>query len=64
MIFYNNLSDLSEKIQKYKKNNKERKAIARNGKIKYFKYFNSKIVSQHIVNKTFEFKVNKTFWEN
>jgi len=64
MIFYNNLSDLSEKIQKYKKNNKERKTIARNGKMKYFKYFNSKIVSQYIINKTFEFKVNKNFWEN
>jgi len=64
MIFYNNLSDLSEKIQKYKKNNKERKTIARNGKMKYFKYFNSKIVSQYIINKTFEFKVTKNFWEN
>ena len=63
MIFYNNLNDLSEKIQRYKKNKKERNKIARNGKIKYFKYFNSNIVSQYIINKTFEFKTEKTFWE-
>ena len=37
--------------------------IARNGKLKYFKYFNSNIVSQYIINKTFEFKTEKTFWE-
>jgi len=63
MIFYNNLNDLTEKIQKYKRDNKERKTIAKNGKKKYFKYFNSNIVSQYIVNKTFEFKKVKTFWE-
>ena len=63
MIFYNSLNDLSEKIQKYKKNTKERNKIARNGKLKYFKYFNSNIVSQYIINKTFEFKTEKTFWE-
>jgi len=63
MIFYNNISDLTEKIQKYKKNNKERNLIAKNGKKKYFKYFNSNIVSQYIVDKTFEINKSKTFWE-
>jgi glycosyltransferase involved in cell wall biosynthesis len=63
MIFYKNLSDLTEKIQKYKKNKKEREKIAMNGKRKYFKYFNSNIVSQYIVNKVFEIKTEKTFWE-
>ncbi len=63
MIFYNNLSDLTEKIQKYKKNKYERKKIAKNGKKKYFKYFNSNIVSQFIINKSFEFKTTKTYWE-
>ena len=63
MIFYNNLNDLTEKIQKYKINKKEREMIAKNGKKKYFKYFNSNIVSQYIVDKSFEFKVKKTFWE-
>ncbi len=63
MIFYTNLNDLTEKIQKYKKNKYERKKIAKNGKKKYFKYFNSNIVSQFIINKTFEFKTTKTYWE-
>ena len=64
MIFYNNLDDLTEKIQKYKKNTKERISISRSGKKKYFKYFNSNIVSQHIVDKTFDIKSKKVFWEN
>ena len=63
MIFYTNLNDLTEKIQKYKKNNHESEKIAKNGKKKYFKYFNSNIVSQFIINKTFEFKTTKTYWE-
>ena len=63
MIFYKNFNDLTEKIQKYKKNRYERKKIAENGKKKYFKYFNSNIVSQFIINKTFEFKTTKTYWE-
>ena len=37
--------------------------IAKNGKKKYFKYFNSNVVSQFIINKTFEFKTTKTYWE-
>ena len=64
MIFYDNIDDLSEKINRYKKNDKERKKIAKNGKNKYFKYFNSNIVSQYIVNKTFEIKSNKIIWES
>ena len=63
MIFYDNMDDLSEKINKYKKNDKERKKIAKNGKKKQFKYFNSNIVAKYIVNKTFEIKSNKTIWE-
>ena len=55
-IFYNSISDLSEKIFKYKKDNIKRRNIARNGKIKYMKYFNSDIVSQFIIDKTFDLK--------
>ena len=40
MIFYDNISDLSDKINYYKKNEKIRKKIASNGKKKYFKLFN------------------------
>lgn len=63
-IFYNNISDLSEKILKYKKDSKNRKLIAKNGKNKYFKYFNSSLVSDYIVKKTLDIKSsNKFLWD-
>ena len=61
IITYNNLEDLSEKIQKYKKNEKKRKVIAKNGKKKYLKYFNSDIVSKFIVNKTLDINKKERF---
>ena len=36
IIFYKDIDDLSYKLNKYKKNIKERKMIARNGKNSYF----------------------------
>ena len=64
MIFYKNIDDLSYKFHKYKKDKKQGKKIARNGKIKYFKYFNSNLVSSFIINKTFDFSYkNKFLWE-
>ena len=63
-IFYNDISDLSEKILKYKKDSKNRKLIAKNGKNKYFKYFNSNLVSDYIVKKSFDIKGgNKFLWD-
>ena len=59
MIFYKDMNDLSEKIHKFKVNIKEGKKIARNGKLKYFKYFNSSIVSDFIINRTFDTKFKK-----
>jgi glycosyltransferase involved in cell wall biosynthesis len=56
IIFYKNLEDLSEKINKFKKDKRQGKLIASNGKKKYFKYFNSTIVSNYILNKTFGIK--------
>ena len=41
MVFYKNISDLTEKILKISKDEKLRKSIAKKGKDKYFKYFNS-----------------------
>ncbi len=62
-IFYKDIEDLSEKILKFKKDNKKRKLIARNGKNKYMKYFNSDIISQYMIDKTFDFKnKNKYIW--
>ena len=53
LIFYDNINDLGEKLNRYKKDIKLGKKIAEAGKRKYFKYFNSDIVSDYIISKTF-----------
>ena len=60
-IFYKDINDLAEKILKYKKDNSKRKKISKNGKIKYMKYYNSNIVSQYIIDKTFDFKSKRNY---
>ena len=62
IVLYKNINDLSEKIIKYSNDNILRNNIARNGRNKYFKYFNSTIISEFILNKTFDIKKNY-FWE-
>ena len=63
MIFYKNIEDLSYKLNKYKKEKKIGKKIAQKGKKKYFKIFNSKIVSDYIISKTFDIKTKyKIAW--
>ena len=65
MVFYKNVSDLSEKILKISRDEKLRKSIGKKGKNKYFKYFNSNIVADFIINKTLEInKKNKYLWHN
>ena len=66
MIFYNNINDLSEKITKFTQEERLRKKIARNGKIKYLKHFNSTVVANYIINKTYDKKIKKNsfLWEN
>jgi len=65
MVFYKNISDLSEKILKISKDEKLRKKIGKNGKKKYLKYFNSTLVADFIVNKTFEINNKKKYvWFN
>ena len=62
-VFYQNIDDLVDKILKYKKDNKKRKIIARNGKLKYMKYFNSTLVSQYMIDQIFDFKAKyKYIW--
>ena len=56
LVFYKNIDDLSYKLNKYKKDEKLRKNIAKNGKKKYFKYFNSTLVAQYIIEKTLDTK--------
>ena len=64
MIFYNDINDLSDKINRYKVDKFERKKIAKAGKKKYFRYFNSTIVSNYILSKTFGFEPNDKFiWD-
>ena len=64
IIFYNNIDDLSYKLNKFKKDKKIGKKIAENGKKKYFKFFNSDLVSEFILSKTFDYKLkNKIIWD-
>ncbi len=65
MVFYKSLNDLSEKISKISRDEKLRKKIGKNGRNKYLKYFNSTLVADFILNKTFDIKVkNKYLWHN
>jgi len=53
IIFYDNITDLSEKIKFYKKNEKSRIRIAKNGKKKYFELFNERKTTKYIIDKSF-----------
>ena len=64
VVFYKDLNDLSYKMNKYKKDIKNRKKIARSGRKFYFKYFNSTLVADYIINKTLDLKSSQSFiWE-
>ena len=64
MIFYKNTSDLSEKIIKVSNDEKLRKSIAKAGKEKYLRHFNSTKVSEFIIEKTLDIKSDKRYyWE-
>ena len=65
IIFYNDINDLSYKINKYKRDTKEAKKIAKKGRDTYIKNFNSTIVADFILSKTFDYKSkNRFIWEN
>ena len=65
MVFYKNTNDLSAKIIEIANDEKLRKSIAKKGKEKYFKYFNSTIVADYIIKKTFGINDNsKYYWEH
>jgi spore maturation protein CgeB len=64
IVYYDNLDDLSYKLNKYKNDYKERKRIAKNGRDFYLKRFNSTIVADYILSKTLNYKNNNNFiWE-
>jgi glycosyltransferase involved in cell wall biosynthesis len=65
IIFYDNINDLSEKLNKYKKDKKDGKKIAKAGKLKYLRYFNSDLVTDYIISKTLGMYTNKKYiWDN
>jgi len=65
MVFYKNVNDLSEKILGLCNDDKRRKSIAKKGKNKYMKYFNSNLVAEYIINKSLDINQKKKFfWEN
>ena len=62
-VFYDDMDDLSYKINKFKKDNKNRISIAKNGRDFYLKKFNSTLVADFILSKTFDYKSkNKFIW--
>ena len=64
MIFYKNIYDLIDKVKYYRNNDRKRKQIGINGKIKYFKIFNNKIIADYISSKTLGTKpVYNYVWE-
>ena len=63
IVMYDSISDLSEKIVKFSNDYKLRNTVAKKVRLKYFKYFNSTIIAEFIINKTFDIK-KKYFWEN
>ena len=63
IITYTNLNDLSKKIKKFSNDDALRQKIAKKGRDKYFKFFNSTVIADFIIAKTFNIK-KKYFWEN
>jgi hypothetical protein len=49
VIFYSNIDDLASKIKFYSKNDKIRNQIAKQGKTKYFKFFNGNKIAKYII---------------
>ena len=61
---YKDINDLGYKLNKYKKDKKDRIKIAKTGRNFYLKNINSMIISDYILSKTFGFKSKNNFiWE-
>jgi spore maturation protein CgeB len=52
IVTYNDIHDLSKKIEKYSNDDVLRQKTAKRGRDKYFKFFNSTIVAEFIINKS------------
>jgi len=63
-IFYKNNNELIKKILFYKDKPKLLAKIGNNGKKKYHKYFNNKLICNFMINKNFNINYKKKFfWE-
>ena len=63
-VNYSDINDLGYKLNKYKKDNNERKKIAKKGRDFYLRHMNSTIVADFILSKIFDFKSKNNFiWE-
>ena len=63
IVLYKDVDDLVEKTSKFTNDNKLRKKIAKKGHDKYFKYFNSTIIAEFIIQKIFFHNNKKFYWE-
>ena len=64
LVFYKNADDLSEKIQRLSFDDNLRKKIAKKGWYKYHQKFNSKVISDYMLDKVFELNSrSKTIWD-
>jgi hypothetical protein len=61
IIFYNNVNDLSESLNYLKKNDKKRREIGKNGRLKYHKIFNNKIITKYMIEKVFELNFSSNY---
>ena len=64
IVLYKNIDDLAEKTSKFSNDDRLRKKIAKKGHDKYFKYFNSTIIADFIIHKTFFLIIKKDFIGN
>ena len=64
IVFYNSLNDLSKKIIRYANNDKLRIKVASKGQKKYLKFFNSKLVADFIIQKTYNINSKKFYWSD
>ena len=64
MGFYKDINDLGNKIEKIKSNPTKYNKYSNNGKKRYFELFNSKLISDYMISKTFDIKMKKkVFWD-
>ena len=63
IVTYTDVNDLSKKIEKFTNDDALRQKIAKKGRNKYFRFFNSTVIADFIIAKTFNID-KKFFWED